>query len=99
MPRKHELSETVSPAPFFKIKIGCSNRKFYDEKSHIYNVGESIGIESQDGYIEEVCDYEGDLEKMIISSNSRSIKFIQAILSSYGLDSIQEGMSLQVSIW
>ena len=87
--RDCKKAELVKPAPYFKIAIGCSNRAFYDEKHHLYKIAEEVGIEIQDGYITEKCDYEGDLEEIVIYRQERAEPFIQAVIASYGIDSAE----------
>lgn len=99
--RDYKKAEMVTPAPYYNIVIGGSNRAFYAEKSHLYAIGEQIGIEAGDGYIEEKCDYEGDLEKLIMYREARSEGFIDAVLISYGIDvkEVPENAAIQISIW
>ena len=99
--RDFKTAEMVTPTPYYKISIGGSNRAFYDEKSHLYNIAEEVGIEVQDGYIGEKCDYEGDLEKIIIYRQKRAEGFIDAVLISYGIDvkQVPENVSIHISIY
>jgi len=96
-----ESSEIVLPEPYFKIKFGCSNRAFYGVKSELYDIAEKIGIEIEDGYIDEQCDYEGDLEKIIIYAEERSSELIQAVLAFYEVPAVDvpDGMNVALSIF
>lgn len=98
---KPESAEIITPRPFFKIRFGCSNRAFYNVKSEIYEIGESIGIEPQDGYMSEKCDYEGDLEKILIYREERSKEFITEILKFYEIDpaTVPDGMDIELAIF
>jgi len=80
--------ETVNPKPFFKIVFGCSNRAFYDVKSELYRTATEVGIEINDGYITERCDYKGDLEEIIIYAGvgSGTVKLRKAVLELYGIN-------------
>lgn len=80
-------SETniVTPPPYYMIRFRCSNRQFYQVKSDLYDLGESIGIEPGDGYISDECDYEGDLQNLIVYREERSQSFVQAILEKYAI--------------
>ena len=90
----------VTPAPYFNLSFGCTNRHFYKIKSQIYKIGIDIGIDPQDGYIDETCDYEGDLEKLTIYGSERSEEFIQAILSHYEVGKYDtQGLDIVLSIF
>ncbi|HAR38658.1 MAG TPA: hypothetical protein DCS09_08865 [Porphyromonadaceae bacterium] len=97
---KPEKSEVVTPKPYFKISFGCSNRKFYDVKNLLYQIADDIDIEIQDGYIDEKCDYEGDLEEIILFRGEREDKLVSAVLDHYGLTvGIPADMSIHLSIF
>lgn len=97
-PRAHSV---VTPEPFFKIEFGCSNRAFHEVKNDLYRIGEMVGIEIQDGYITEKCDYEGDLEEILIYNIERSENLIQSVLAFYEVPIIDlpEGMNVSLSIY
>lgn len=78
-----QLCEVVTPEPFFKIKFGCGNLGFYDVQSELYQLANDIGIEISDGYITERCDYEGDLEEIIVYRGGREEKLAEAVLEFY----------------
>jgi hypothetical protein len=89
----------VTPRPFFNIVFGCSNRAFYEVKSDLYGVADEIGIEIEDGYITEECDYEGDLERITIYRGERNEKLAQAVLKFYNIDlSIPDDVNIVLSI-
>ena len=98
---KHKTTGIITPEPFFKIAFGCSNRAFYQVKSDLYDIGENVGIEVQDGFIEEQCDYEGDLENIVIYNDERSSTLINGVLSFYGipLADLPDGMNIELSIF
>jgi hypothetical protein len=85
---KYEKAGMVTPAPYFKIGFSCSNRRFYEVKAELYDIATGIDIEIQDGYITEKCDYEGDLEEIIIYNCDRGDKLISAVLEYYGLSGV-----------
>lgn len=90
----------VKPSPFFNITFGCSNRAFYQIKSELYDIAESIDIEIEDGYISEECDYEGDLERIVIYRSERSEILVKAVMDFYEVkDEIPDEMSLVLSIF
>jgi hypothetical protein len=92
--------EIIKPSPYFKIAFGCSNRAFYAVKNELYAIGEKVGIEPQDGYMEESCDYEGDLEEIRVYRGDRSETFVDAIRKHYEVaDAIPEGMDIVLSIF
>jgi hypothetical protein len=90
----------VTPEPFFRIDFNCSNRAFYQVKSELYQIGESVGIEPQDGYMGESCDYEGDLEEIRLYRDDRSKEFVQAVLKFYDVDAaeVPEDMAIVLCI-
>lgn len=94
-------AEIVTPEPYFKVAFGCSNRAFYTIKSELYAIGEKIGIEVQDGYVTEKCDYEGDLEEILIYNGEREKPLVDATLDFYGVDreKLPNGMNLMLSIF
>ena len=91
----------VTPTPYFKIAFGCGNRAFYQVKSELYGIAEELDIEIQDGYITETCDYEGDLEEILIYSQERSELLISKVLEFYGVDNseLPEGMDVALTIF
>lgn len=101
MSHKPENTEIVTPSPYFNITFRVSNRRFYEVKSELYSIAENIGIEIQDGYISEHCDYEGDLEEIRIYNCERGKPLIDATLEFYGVDKedLPEGMTLTLSIF
>lgn len=98
---KHKEHEVITPEPYFKINFGCSNRAFYGVKSDLYNLAESIDIEIEDGYITEKCDYEGDLEEIVIYACDRADSLINAVLNMYGIDKseLPLGQNVHLSIY
>jgi len=99
--RDSKSAGLVTPKPYYKIAIGCSNRRFYGEKCHLHEIAESVGIEIDDGYVAEKCDYEGDLELIVIYRQDRAEKFINAVLDSYGVDvgDVPNDADIHVSIF
>lgn len=93
--------EIVTPEPYFKIAFGCSNRQFYEVKQELHEIATEIGIEIEDGYIEEKCDYEGDLEEIRIDRvRDEDGSFVEAILKYYRVeDEIPENMDIVLSIF
>ena len=98
---KPKESKVITPKSFFNIIFGCSNRAFYEVKSELWEIAEEVDIELQDGYIEEKCDYEGDLEKIIIYNQDRASEFIDAVLKFYEVDGYnkEDGLNLVLSIF
>lgn len=83
---KPKSKQKVTPDPYYRITFGCTNRLFYNVKSEIYQLGRDIGINPQNGYMDEFCDYEGDLERIKIYRSERNEEFIQELLRFYGVD-------------
>ena len=98
---KPKEAKLITPKPYFNIIFGCSNRAFYQVKNELWEIAEEVDIELQDGYIEEKCDYEGDLEEIIIYNNERSSEFIDAVLKFYEIDGYnkEDGLNLVLSIF
>jgi len=96
-----KTAQLVTPEPYFKIAFGCSNRAFYDVKNELYAIANSINIEIQDGYIEEKCDYEGDLEEIRIYNNKRGTELVSAVLNFYKipLQDMPENADLALTIF
>lgn len=93
-------TKVIKPSPYYNISFGCGNRAFYDVKSELYQIGANIGIEPQDGYMDEMCDYEGDLNEIRIYSCDRAEAFIAAILQYYGVtDDVPKDMDVVLSIY
>lgn len=81
-----ESSKTVTPSPYFEIGFNCSNRAFYEVKAELYEIANQTGIEIEDGYISEKCDYEGDLQQIIIYRQDTAERFIDNVLNHYEID-------------
>ncbi len=98
---KPKDAKVVTPKSFFNITFGCSNRAFYQVKNELWEIAEKVDIELQDGYICEKCDYEGDLEEIIIYNQERAHEFIDAVLKFYEVESYnkEEGLNLVLSIF
>ena len=98
IPSKKEI---ITPEPYFKIKFGCGNRQFYNVKQELCKIAEEVGIEIGDGYIEERCDYEGDLDKIkVFRKMDEDGSFVDAILKYYEVDDkIPENMDIVLSIY
>jgi hypothetical protein len=98
---KPKDAKIVTPSPFFKIIFGCSNRAFYQVKNELWEIAEKVDIELNDGYMTEKCDYEGDLEEIIIYNCERASKFIDEVLKFYEVESYnkEEGLDLVLSIF
>ena len=80
---KPKSAKVIAPKPFFRVEFGCSNRAFYNVKNELFAIAEKIGIEIQDGYIDEACDYEGDLDKITIYAGERGDPLIHAVCAFY----------------
>ena len=97
---KPTKQSVVVPVKFFKIEFGCSNRSFYSVKSDLYSLAEKAGIEIEDGYIEERCDYEGDLDEIVVYNDKRGKLLIGSVIDFYGVDkSLVEEMNIHLSIF
>ena len=99
MKMEPKIVDIITPQPYFIIKFGCTNRQFYNVKNDLYNIADNIGIEAGDGYFDESCDYEGDLEEIRVYRCERAEPFIQAILKHYTIkEGIPDNMDIVLSI-
>lgn len=93
---KPKKIKVIKPEPYYNIIFGCGNRQFYNVINKLWELWEESDINDDfnNGYYSEKCDYEGDLEKIIIyidhteNENHNSIlklkPFIQKIFDYYG---------------
>lgn len=90
-------TKIVTPAPFFEVSMECSNRRFYETKNKLWDIGKAID-ESQEirqGYTSEKCDYEGDLEQIRISNCKETEEYIRIIRHEFGIKKrIPKGMDI-----
>jgi hypothetical protein len=94
--------EVVTPEPYYKIAFECSNRAFYNVKNELCVLWDKSGIEDDfnNGHFTEKCDYEGDLEEIIIYANDKIKPFIDIVLREYGGNEAEIGsMNLVLSIF
>lgn len=94
--------KVVKPDPYYKIIFNCSNRAFYGVKNELYELWDKSGVEDDfnNGYFTETCDYEGDLEVIIIYNTENIKPFTQAVLDYYGGNLEELGnMNLHLSIF
>ena len=97
-PKEHGIE---APDPFYKISFGCSNRAFYLVRNDLMEIAHKIGLEPGDGYYDENCDYEGDLEEIVIYHDERGHLLIVAVLEFYRIKTttIPLNMNLHLSIF
>ncbi|HET8688056.1 MAG TPA: hypothetical protein VFM18_15585 [Methanosarcina sp.] len=81
--KKHGI---ITPKPYYELSFCCSNRSFYNVKNEIYDLANEHDVEIGDT-IYDKCDYEGDLEKMIIYDKS----FAEKVLALYGVTNVNIG--------
>lgn len=82
---KPKSNKKITPETYYSIAFECSNRQFRAVLADLWEISNKIGIELQDGYMSEKCDYEGDLERIIIYNNERSKTLVDAVLVFYGV--------------
>ena len=90
-------TKVVTPEPFFEVSMECSNRRFYDTKNKLWNIGEDIDEDQEirQGNTEEKCDYEGDLESIRIYNHGETKEYIVIIKKEFGIkETIPEGMDI-----
>jgi len=93
-------SEIITPAPFMKIAFHCSNRQFYSVKEKVQEFSNNLIGDIYDSYVCEKCDYEGDLERLIIANCLQSKRLIDEILKFYEVEeNLPDGMNLHLSIF
>ena len=96
---KPKKSQIETQEPFFKIEFGCSNRAFCEVKSDVVSAISNAGLEPFDGYFSEKCDYEGDLEEIIVYRGGREESAAQAIIALYGLTDVPDGINIHLSMY
>lgn len=79
--RMPEGVKVIKPAPYIELKFACSNRAFYKVQAAIFNHLISSGVENPYENISEKCDYEGDLERLIVYDKEEA----KMIIEFYGL--------------
>ena len=92
----------ITPDPYYKISFECSNRRFYEVRNKLWELWEKSGINDDfnNGHYSEECDYEGDLEKIIIYNNEEIIDYIKIVLDYFGGNFDELGnMNLVLSIY
>ena len=96
--REPTKKEIITPTPYFKVAFECGNRAFYQVKSDVVAALANAGLEPFDGYFEEKCDYEGDLELIVIYRDGREEAAAKAIIDLYGLDA-PDSMNIHLSLF
>ena len=97
-----EEIKIINPEPYYNIIFRCGNRKFYDVKNELWEIWEESGIDDDfnNGYFSEKCDYEGDLEKIIVHNNPEIKHYLEAVINYYKGDIEELGeMNLVLSIF
>lgn len=91
-------TKLITPLPYVQLNFSCSNRDFFEVKNDLYDLGVLNGLEPEDGYMEEVCDYEGDLSKIIVYNGEREKPFFDLVAKAYGIDSslIRSGINIHL---
>ena len=75
----------ITPRPFLQVSMECSHRRFYDTKNKLVNLFEKLSKDSYEEFTSEECDYEGDLERIIIYNSSESKHLINKVLEAFEL--------------
>jgi hypothetical protein len=88
---KIEKHGIIKPKPFFKITVGCSTRQFYGVVCELKDLSYECDEEDMKGatwndYVSEKCDYEGDLEKLIIYPHEKCETFLGKVLEHFEMD-------------
>ncbi len=90
-------TEIITPEPFFKVIMECSNRSFYNTKNKLWEIGEEIDKDQEirQGYVSESCDYEGDLDEIRVYNRDQTKEYIEIIIKEFGIDQdIPDGMDI-----
>lgn len=95
---KPEETKVITEKPYFRVVFGCSNRAFYTVKSEAVEALTKSGLEPFDGYFEEKCDYEGDLEEIIFYRDGREEAAAKVIINLYKLE-VPDSMNIHLSIY
>ena len=89
----------INPKPYLSVSFGCTNRRFYQVKDEMYELGVANGLEPQDGYMTELCDYEGDLETIIVYRGGREEVFAKLVIEYYGLEDQPEDLNIHFTTY
>ena len=95
----------INPSPYLEISMECSNRRFYDVKQRVYDVAMALNSnksecqELYDSTVIEKCDYEGDLELLLIYNNSETRDFIKGVFKDFGIKKNipKEGVNIHIT--
>lgn len=93
--------QIVIPEPYFKIAMQVSNRRFYDTKNKLWNIGEEINEDQEirQGYVSEKCDHDGDLDEIRVYNRKETKDYIDIIKKEFGINQdIPNGMDLVFTV-
>ena len=95
-------TKLITPAPYYNLIFGCSNRAFYQVKQDLYEIGTELGIDEFGECFSESCDYEGDLDTITLY-RGKGIEdceaFVSAVLKHYEIDEeVPENVNVVLSI-
>ena len=93
--------EIITPEPYFKIAMQVSNRRFYDTKNKLWNIGEEIDKDQEirQGYVSEKCDHDGDLDEIRVYNRKETKEYIEIIKKEFGIkQDIPSGMDLVFTV-
>jgi hypothetical protein len=79
-------TKIVTPEPFFEIEFGISNRMFYGVKDVLLKISNELGKHTYEEYVDEKCDYEGDLERIIVYRDEKTEDFLSRVLGYFSID-------------
>jgi hypothetical protein len=79
-------TKIVTPEPFFEIEFGISNRMFYGVKDVLLKISNELGKYTYEEYVDEKCDYEGDLERIIVYRDEKTEDFLSRALGYFSID-------------
>lgn len=88
----------INPKPYLHVVMDVSFRKFHETKNKLWNLSKTINEEVINGYVEEKCDYEGDLCEIKIYNCEETKEYIQLIKKEFNIEQdIQKGMDILFS--
>lgn len=83
-------TKIVKPKPFFEISMECSTRNLGIIKDVLWELSEDIDEDQEirQWYMVDRCDYEGDLEEIIIHNCEATREYIDIIKNHFGIKKV-----------
>lgn len=97
-------TKIVHPEPFFEVRTGMSNRRFYEIKDKLWRLCCAVDPDQEkdywNAYRSESCDYEGDLDKITIYNCIDIKDWVDLILKEFKIkDKVPESMNIVFTVY